>query len=262
MALEQFSNNAATTLNGAINNSVTSLVVTSATGFPSAGNFRIIIESEILLVTAVSGTTFTVTRAQESTSAASHADTTALTHVLTASGLTQGIHDYASTGFVLSVTNPGVNLATTDISASGNVGYLVPMILSSPMLIASLGFQITTGASGTVQWGLFNFTANAAAATQLATGSGTLTSTGYQTVAATSAPVLVNPGGYALIVYAPTTNYPSWRRSLANSNTVPMCKFQSPYTWTTTPDLTTGWTTDSVIQNFILHGKLASGTAW
>jgi len=87
MATEQFANNASTTLNGGINNAVTSLVVTSASGFPSSGNFRIIIDSEIMIVTAVSGTTFTVTRNAESTSAASHSNGAAVTCILTAGSI-------------------------------------------------------------------------------------------------------------------------------------------------------------------------------
>lgn len=86
--MERFTNNASTTLNGAINNSTTSVVVTSATLFPTAGNFRIRIEDEIMLVTAVSGSTFTVTRAYEGTTAASHADTTTVREVLTAGVMT------------------------------------------------------------------------------------------------------------------------------------------------------------------------------
>jgi hypothetical protein len=87
MADEQYKNNLATTLSGAINASVTSLTVASATGWPTTGDFRILIDSEILLVTAVSGTTFTVTRGAESTTAASHSDGAAITHVLTAGAL-------------------------------------------------------------------------------------------------------------------------------------------------------------------------------
>ena len=85
---ENFANTYQTTLNdaGGIDSSVTSLVVTSATGAPSA-NFRIKIDSELMLVTGVAGTTFTVTRGVESTTAASHADGAAVTHVLTAGGL-------------------------------------------------------------------------------------------------------------------------------------------------------------------------------
>lgn len=87
MVVEVYTNNASTTLNGTINNSVTSLVVTSATGFPTSGNFRIIVEDEIMLVTAVSGTTFTVTRAHEGTTGASHASGVAVTQVHTAGAI-------------------------------------------------------------------------------------------------------------------------------------------------------------------------------
>lgn len=62
--MEQYANDASTTLNGSINNSQRTLVVTSASLFPTSGDFRIKIESEILKVTGVSGTTFTVARAQ------------------------------------------------------------------------------------------------------------------------------------------------------------------------------------------------------
>lgn len=69
----QLANKAATTLNGAITNVATSLVVTSATGFPTSGDFWIAVQDgatdptnyEILKVTAVSGTTFTATREAE-----------------------------------------------------------------------------------------------------------------------------------------------------------------------------------------------------
>ena len=81
--LEQFSNGGTTTLNGSISDSDTTITVTSSTPFPSTGNFRLVIESEILLVTAVSGSDFTVVRGYESTAPASHADTTAVSLVLT-----------------------------------------------------------------------------------------------------------------------------------------------------------------------------------
>jgi len=83
---ELFKNLASTTLNGDINDAVTSLVVASAMGFTS-GDFRILIDSEIMKVSGVSGTTFTVARAQEGTAAASHTNATAVSHVLTAAAL-------------------------------------------------------------------------------------------------------------------------------------------------------------------------------
>jgi hypothetical protein len=71
-----------TTLNGAINNSVTSITVASACGTdtycfpPSSGTkFYIKIDSEVMLVTGGNATTtWTVTRGQRGTSAASHSN--------------------------------------------------------------------------------------------------------------------------------------------------------------------------------------------
>lgn len=87
MSTEKFANDASSTLNGSINSIVTSLIVTSATPFPSAGQFRIRIDLEILLVTGVSGTTFTVTRGIEGTTAASHANGAVVAHIITAGSL-------------------------------------------------------------------------------------------------------------------------------------------------------------------------------
>lgn len=80
---------AQTTLNGTINNSVTSLVIGSAGQVPPVGNFRIKIDSEIMLVTGVSGTTLTVTRGIESTAAASHTNGALVDFEVTAGALQQ-----------------------------------------------------------------------------------------------------------------------------------------------------------------------------
>lgn len=87
--MEQFTNLANSTLTAAIGTGDTTFNVVSATAFPTVGNFRIIVESEIMLVTAVAGTQFTVTRAQEGTSAAAHAASTVVTHTVTAGALAQ-----------------------------------------------------------------------------------------------------------------------------------------------------------------------------
>lgn len=93
MAFEKYANAAATQLDGAINNSVTTITVDSTSLFPSTGNFRILIEDEIMLAVVASGTTLTVTRAQEGTAAASHADNLDVTHILTAASLLQFLYD-------------------------------------------------------------------------------------------------------------------------------------------------------------------------
>lgn len=97
MAIERYVNLAASTLSGGINNSVTSLDVASASSFPAGGNFRILIDTELMLVTAVASNTFTVTRGVEGTTAASHADVAPVTHVVTAASLANIIDQRFST---------------------------------------------------------------------------------------------------------------------------------------------------------------------
>jgi hypothetical protein len=85
---EKFSNKAATTLSAAITTvTATSCTVTDATAFPASGNFRIKIDGEILIVTAVAGATFTVTRGAEGTTAATHASGSDVIHLLTKGSL-------------------------------------------------------------------------------------------------------------------------------------------------------------------------------
>lgn len=93
MPLELFSNQAVTTLSAAITStSATSLTVTSSTGFPAAlstvpSQFRINIDTELLIVTNVSGTTWTVVRGAEGSTAATHLISAAVTHIITQGSL-------------------------------------------------------------------------------------------------------------------------------------------------------------------------------
>lgn len=117
MPTEKFANNAITTLNGGINNAVSSLVVTSASLFPSVGQFRIRIDNEIMIVTAVAGTTFTVTRGAEGTSAASHSDGATIRHIVTAGGLSQAIAD--ASGWITALDVDFVAEATQTLATDG-----------------------------------------------------------------------------------------------------------------------------------------------
>jgi hypothetical protein len=82
--MEQFANEAGANLDGAINSSVTSITVKTEVNVPASGTFRARIDDEILEVTAVSGTTWTVTRADGGTTAASHLDDATITLIVTA----------------------------------------------------------------------------------------------------------------------------------------------------------------------------------
>ncbi len=111
--MEQFTNAANSTLGTSITIGATTLSVASASGFPTLGNFRILVDSEIMLVTAVSGTTFTVTRAQESTTAVAHSSGANVTHIVTAGAMTAVRGDW-QTVLDLDFTAQATQTLTTD----------------------------------------------------------------------------------------------------------------------------------------------------
>lgn len=91
MVTELFANNASTTLAAGITAGATTVTVASSTGFPAAvagtSQFRVICGTEIMVVTAVAGATWTVTRGAESTAAATHATGDPVTAIITAGSL-------------------------------------------------------------------------------------------------------------------------------------------------------------------------------
>jgi hypothetical protein len=93
--------------------SSTSISVNTSTGYPTTGNFRIKIDNEIMLVTAVSGTTWTVTRGYESTTAATHTSGTAVGAVLTAGAITTIRANQNQTGTY-------ANLPSTTVAYTGD----------------------------------------------------------------------------------------------------------------------------------------------
>ena len=97
MATEKFANSASTTLATGIGSDDLSLVVADASAFPAQPQFRILLESEILLVTGVSGATFTVTRGAEGTTATSHGSGLPIKQILTAGAVAQLQVDVQST---------------------------------------------------------------------------------------------------------------------------------------------------------------------
>jgi len=93
---EQFVNEAVTTINGTVNDITTSFIVADASVFPTEGDFRLLIESEVVLVTAVTANTLTVARGMESTTAATHNDGTTIEAILTAGAIDQYMDDAAA----------------------------------------------------------------------------------------------------------------------------------------------------------------------
>lgn len=98
MAFEKFNNKAASLLDGSITSGALTLAVDSASTFPTAGDFRIIIDDELFTVTAVSTNTFTVTRGVEGTTPAAHSDNAPVTHILTSASLMNLIYNRGISG--------------------------------------------------------------------------------------------------------------------------------------------------------------------
>ena len=87
MTTERFSTQAATSLSSSIEAGDLTLSVQSTTHFPTQPEFRIRVGQELMLVTGVSGATWTISRGIEGTTAAGHIAGTAVVAVLTGGAL-------------------------------------------------------------------------------------------------------------------------------------------------------------------------------
>jgi hypothetical protein len=117
-----------TTLNGAINSSVTSIVLTSATGFPATG--AIFIDSECITYTGISTNTLTgCTRGTNSTTAASHLT---LTAVYAAPNGVKILGEYQIVTYVSSSQYTILVAGTATAS-------------STPVVSGTFNYQLTTG---------------------------------------------------------------------------------------------------------------------
>lgn len=90
---EQHANLASTLLDGGIDASQTTVDVLSGAVFPSTGNFRVIVGSEVMLCTARSSNTLTVVRGVDGSSAASHSDAAPIAMIYTYQGITDLFQD-------------------------------------------------------------------------------------------------------------------------------------------------------------------------
>jgi hypothetical protein len=132
MATILFANNAASTLSANITSSATTLSVANAASFPnpSAGQYFLItmipassgIPGEIMQVTGVSGTTFTVVRGQEGTTATAYSAGDAVVNQLTSGSLNNFIQTGVQAPNRVVTTTGAFTLLSTD--NNGSVGLL------------------------------------------------------------------------------------------------------------------------------------------
>ncbi len=95
---EYFGNNSKSTIVNDCQISDTTILVLDVTSFPTQTPFRVRVEDEIMLVTGVTGNTFTVTRAEESTTAVFHAAGLDIANVFTLEGLNNTTWCYCQEG--------------------------------------------------------------------------------------------------------------------------------------------------------------------
>lgn len=113
MTIEQFTNLATTTLSTGVNDLVTTVSVSDASKFPTIGQFRVRVENEFMIVTGVSGTSFTVVRGSEGSTAAAHLSGAAITQVLTAGAMAAFCQNIVATQADIDLTTTAVTLIDT-----------------------------------------------------------------------------------------------------------------------------------------------------
>ena len=90
---EQLKNNPQSPLSASALSTDGTISVVDGSVFPASGQFRIVIDSEIMVVTGRSTNTLTVLRGQEGTTAAGHASAANVAQILTAGGLDRWLRD-------------------------------------------------------------------------------------------------------------------------------------------------------------------------
>lgn len=129
---ERINNQGITTLSAGIDNVVTSFSVADGSFLSANGQYRIVINNEIMLVTARSGNSLTVVRGQEGTSATSHSASDVVAQIHTVGGL----QEYQRQWHSRFIDDPS--------------GYHMEMVDSTPAAINSTNFTWVNQGAATV----------------------------------------------------------------------------------------------------------------
>jgi len=98
MRQERHVNNTYSTLDtggSPLGSGVTTVPLTDGTGFPSEGDYRVLVEAELMLVTARAGNNLTVVRGIEGTTPAEHVDGSTVRVIVTEGALEKHLSDFS-----------------------------------------------------------------------------------------------------------------------------------------------------------------------
>lgn len=120
---EQLLNAATTTVNEALDASETIITVTDGSVFPADGDYRLIIDSEVVLVTSRVTNDLTVVRGLDGTLAVTHSNGVVIDTIVTASSFDQFLNDCSAGGLFRParrlMDKDGVILTKSDFSTIG-----------------------------------------------------------------------------------------------------------------------------------------------
>ena len=155
------------TLGSAITSgSTTATLNTSPIGYPSSFPFVLAIDynaatEELVLVTAVSGTTISITRGFNGSTPQSHAVGAVIRHVITAqdltdtqthynTALTDGAHGVTGSlaTFLGAPTSANLAAVVTDETGSGSLVFATGPTINSPVITGTIAASGSTGSSG------------------------------------------------------------------------------------------------------------------
>jgi hypothetical protein len=152
---------------------------------------------------------------------------------------------------------------TNATNNTADLAFATPILVPGPMKVTGLLIHVGTSNTGQVQWGLFEYTSNPAAATKLAGGTQAPGGTGDRLFAATSAPVDVAAGAYMIVVKQPAANVPTLSVQLGAGSVTAWNQIWTTYTWDDTPDFTSAsWATNGNILRMALVGNMDATNAW
>ena len=184
MAVNRFYSNTAviTSLTGGINNSVTSMVVGSVSGFPVSFPYTLVIDrgtasEELVSVSAAAGTTLTITRGVDSTTAVSHSAAAVVEHTVSARDFREPQEHidltaaHGATGAVVGTTNTQTLTNKTLTTPTINGAALSGTLSGSPTFSGTPVFSNATGVGGA--W--TSYTPTWTASSNPSIGNGTIT---------------------------------------------------------------------------------------